>query len=57
MSLILPKGILVNSPGIENRIESINQEPLEPKDIARFWKGSLITAQLPKNRADSNIFS
>ncbi|KAH8816884.1 hypothetical protein F5884DRAFT_238253 [Xylogone sp. PMI_703] len=39
MPLILPKGIVVNnSPQIETSIEQIDQEPLELKDIAKFWK-------------------
>ncbi|RFU32407.1 hypothetical protein B7463_g3920, partial [Scytalidium lignicola] len=38
MSLILPKGIVVNSPGLNLSIEKINQEPLELTDIAKFWK-------------------
>jgi hypothetical protein len=40
MSLILPKGIVVNSPDAYGSIESINQEPLDLADIARFWKGT-----------------
>lgn len=39
MALILPKGIVKNSREIEGSIESINAEPLDPADIAKFWKG------------------
>ncbi|PSS28021.1 hypothetical protein M430DRAFT_162048 [Amorphotheca resinae ATCC 22711] len=39
MSLILPKGIVVNnSPYIEGSIERISTEPLDLADIAKFWK-------------------
>ncbi|ESZ93066.1 hypothetical protein SBOR_6541 [Sclerotinia borealis F-4128] len=37
MALILPKGIVVNSPQIGSTIEGINS-PLDPAEIARFWK-------------------
>ena len=39
--MILPKGIVINSPQIEGQIESINAEPLDLADIAKFWKGKL----------------
>jgi hypothetical protein len=39
MALILPKGIVVNSPQIGSTIERINTEPLDLADIAKFWKG------------------
>jgi hypothetical protein len=42
MSLILPKGFVVNSPEIEGSIERINAEPLDLAEIANFWKGNLI---------------
>ncbi|KAM3083886.1 hypothetical protein ACMFMG_002006 [Clarireedia jacksonii] len=38
MSLILPKGIVVNSPQIGSTIERINTDPLDLADIAKFWK-------------------
>ena len=38
--MILPKGIVVNSPEIEGQIERINAEPLDLADIAKFWKGN-----------------
>jgi hypothetical protein len=41
MALILPKGLVINSPHIEGQIGSINAEPLDLADIAKFWKGSL----------------
>jgi hypothetical protein len=45
MSLILPKGIVVNnSPEIEGSIERFDTEPLDLADIAKFWKG---TAEKP----------
>jgi hypothetical protein len=40
MSLILPKGIVVNSAGVNGDIERINQEPLDLADIAKLWKGT-----------------
>ena len=40
MALILPKGIVINSPQIEGQIESIDAEPLDLADIAKFWKGN-----------------
>ncbi|KAE9365366.1 hypothetical protein N431DRAFT_354125 [Stipitochalara longipes BDJ] len=38
MSLILPKGFVVNAAGLNGDIERINQEPLDVADIAKFWK-------------------
>ncbi|KAF7865277.1 hypothetical protein EAF04_006254 [Stromatinia cepivora] len=38
MALILPKGIVVNSPQIGSTIERIKNDPLDLADIARFWK-------------------
>ncbi|KAL3418961.1 hypothetical protein PVAG01_09182 [Phlyctema vagabunda] len=38
MAMILPKGIVVNSPEIEGQIERIDREPLKREEIARFWK-------------------
>ncbi|PQE15769.1 DUF1752 domain protein [Rutstroemia sp. NJR-2017a BBW] len=38
MALILPKGIVVNSPQIGSTIERINTDPLDLADIAKFWK-------------------
>ncbi|QSZ37092.1 hypothetical protein DSL72_009184 [Monilinia vaccinii-corymbosi] len=38
MALILPKGIVVNSPQIGSTIERIQNDPLDLADIARFWK-------------------
>ena len=40
MSLILPRGFVVNDPQLEGNIERINTEPLDLADIARFWKGT-----------------
>jgi hypothetical protein len=40
MALILPKGIVVNTPEIEGEIERINAEPLDVADIAKFWRGN-----------------
>jgi hypothetical protein len=40
MSLILPKGIVINAPDITFSIERINTEPLDLADIAKFWKGT-----------------
>jgi hypothetical protein len=37
MSLILPKGFVVNHPGI---IEKISAAPLDLAEIANFWKGN-----------------
>lgn len=42
MSWILPKGIVVNAPGLEGTIERINTEPLDLADIAKFWKGTVL---------------
>lgn len=39
MSLILPKGIVVNTPEISGDIQKIDREPLAPEEIAKFWKG------------------
>jgi hypothetical protein len=47
MSWILPKGIVVNSPGIEGSIERINTEPLDLADIANFWKGRAVRFPCP----------
>lgn len=41
MALILPKGLVVNTSEIEGHIERINAEPLDPSEIANFWKGIL----------------
>lgn len=41
MALILPKGIVVNSPQIGSTIERIKNDPLDLADIARFWKGTV----------------
>ncbi|KAH8647438.1 hypothetical protein BGZ60DRAFT_228931 [Tricladium varicosporioides] len=38
MAMILPKGIVVNSPQIAPSIERSDEAPLEPEQIARFWK-------------------
>ncbi|KAF4632812.1 hypothetical protein G7Y89_g5310 [Cudoniella acicularis] len=38
MSLILPKGIVVNSSQVNADIGRIDTEPLDLADIARFWK-------------------
>ncbi|APA11006.1 hypothetical protein SS1G_03292 [Sclerotinia sclerotiorum 1980 UF-70] len=38
MALILPKGIVVNSPQIGSTIERFKNDPLDLADIARFWK-------------------
>lgn len=39
MSTILPKGIVINSPGISGDIERKDREPLSPTEIAKFWRG------------------
>jgi hypothetical protein len=39
MAMILPKGIVVNTPEIEGNIERMATEPLDLADIAKFWKG------------------
>lgn len=39
MSTILPKGIVVNHPGVGRDIEKIDREPLAPEEIAKLWKG------------------
>ncbi|RDW66892.1 hypothetical protein BP5796_09641 [Coleophoma crateriformis] len=36
--MILPKGIVVNSPEALGQIERIDREPLKREEIARFWK-------------------
>ncbi|KAH6667139.1 hypothetical protein B0J14DRAFT_676819 [Halenospora varia] len=38
MSLILPKGFVVNHPGIVGIIEKISAAPLDLAEIANFWK-------------------
>lgn len=38
--LLLPKGIVKNDEGIAGSIESINRDPLDSADIAKFWKGT-----------------
>ncbi|KUJ09854.1 uncharacterized protein LY89DRAFT_278679 [Mollisia scopiformis] len=38
MALILPKGIVVNSPHVQGDIERIDAEPLDEADIAKVWK-------------------
>jgi len=40
MSMILPRGIVVNAASLNSDIERINQEPLDLADIAKFWKGT-----------------
>lgn len=40
MALILPKGIVVNSPHISADIERIDREPLTSEEIGKLWKGS-----------------
>lgn len=40
--MILPKGIVVNAPEAANSIEQIDAEPLDPADIAKFWKGTSV---------------
>ena len=44
MALILPKGIVKNSALVEGQIESIDTEPLDLAEIAKFWKGRLAHA-------------
>jgi hypothetical protein len=39
--MMLPKGIVVNTPEIEGNIERIATEPLDLADIAKFWKGTV----------------
>jgi hypothetical protein len=55
MSLILPKGIVVNnSPYIEGSIERISTEPLDLADIAKFWKGrTSVTGMVRSNVSQS----
>jgi hypothetical protein len=43
MSSILPKGIIVNTPGISSKIEKIDKEPLANEEIAKLWKGRELT--------------
>lgn len=42
MALILPKGIVVNTPQISGDIERIDKEPLASEELAKFWKGKLL---------------
>jgi len=48
MALILPKGIVVNSPEATLSIERINAEPLDLADIAKFWKGTSVKPFVPR---------
>jgi hypothetical protein len=45
MSLILPKGIIVNTAGISGDIERIDREPLAIEEIAKLWKGETSSAR------------
>ncbi|KAI9743383.1 MAG: hypothetical protein M1818_003229 [Claussenomyces sp. TS43310] len=38
MALILPKGIVVNSPQISGDIQRIAKEPLKSEELAKLWK-------------------
>jgi hypothetical protein len=40
MSLILPKGFVVNSREIGGVVERINAETLDLTQIARLWRGN-----------------
>lgn len=40
MAMILPKGIVVNSPQVSRSIEELEKNALSNADIARFWKGT-----------------
>lgn len=39
MVMDLPKGIVVNSPGISSDVDRINTEPVASEIFAQFWKG------------------
>jgi len=43
-SNLLPKGIVVNAPNIEQSIERLAGEPVDGADIERMWKGILVNS-------------
>ena len=43
----MPKGIVVNTPGISGDIQKIDREPLAIEEIAKFWKGKRTNALAP----------
>ena len=56
MALILPKGIVINSPQIEGQIESIDAEPLDLADIAKFWKGNFAQVTKGNDLISSSLY-
>jgi len=38
MAMILPKGIIVNSPQIEGQFEQLDAQPVGDADLARLWR-------------------
>jgi hypothetical protein len=40
MSMILPRGIVVNSEAIGGSIEQLDTQPVGEAEIARLWKGT-----------------
>lgn len=52
MSMILPKGIVVNSPRAQSSIEELDANPVGEADIARFWKGTAIMLLMGKDCTD-----
>jgi hypothetical protein len=46
MDQLLPRGFVVNSPTVNQGIQSIASEPLDPADIAKFWKGTAVMSCL-----------
>lgn len=46
MDWILPKGIVRNSSTVNQGLESIDQQPVDPADIAQFWKGISVMSWL-----------
>jgi len=41
---LLPKGIVVNAPHIEQSLERKAGEPVNGDDIERMWKGILVNS-------------
>jgi len=41
MAMILPKGIIVNSPQIEGQFEQLDAQPVGDADLARLWRGNV----------------
>jgi hypothetical protein len=47
MSMILPKGIIVNSVHINPSIEQLDAQPVGEAEIARLWKGTAAKLSMP----------